>query len=126
MTIPWTQVAESIFHPSSVGASLLYDLIRPQQRRRWDAEAQRLGGLEVDDELELRGLLDGKVGRLGAPEDTVDEGGDLSIQLCEHRPIRHESSRPRHVSPFVHCRDTALCCPFDDHGTLPADACAGA
>ena len=34
-------------------------LIRPLEKRRWDRQAERLGGLEVDDELELRGLLDG-------------------------------------------------------------------
>src|SRR5262245_22357326 len=31
----------------------LYDLIRPQQQRRRDREAEGLGGLEVDDELAL-------------------------------------------------------------------------
>jgi len=29
-------------------------LIRPQQQRRRDGEAERLGGLEVDDQLEFR------------------------------------------------------------------------
>jgi hypothetical protein len=37
----------------------LYYLIRPQQQRRRDREAERLGGLEVDDELERSRLLDG-------------------------------------------------------------------
>ena len=42
------------------------DLIRPRQQRRRDREAEGLGGREVDDEFELRRLLDGKVGGLGA------------------------------------------------------------
>ena len=37
-------------------------LVRPQQQRRRDRQAERLGGLEVDDQLELGGLLDGEVG----------------------------------------------------------------
>ena len=43
---------------------LLFDhLIRPRQQRRRDREAEGLGGLEVDDQLELRGLFDRKIGR---------------------------------------------------------------
>jgi hypothetical protein len=37
---------------------------------RWrNGEAERLGGLEVDDELELRSLLDGKIAGLCASQD---------------------------------------------------------
>ena len=42
---------------SRVGS--LDHVIRPQQQRRRDREAERLGGLEVDDEFELGGLFDG-------------------------------------------------------------------
>src|SRR6266581_9605208 len=37
--------------------ALLDDLIRPPQQRRRDRQAERLGGLEVDDQLEGGGLL---------------------------------------------------------------------
>ena len=47
------------------------DLIRAQQQRRRDREAERLGGLQVDHQLELRGLLDGEVARLGTLDDLV-------------------------------------------------------
>jgi hypothetical protein len=40
-----------------LAAELLDDLIRPLQERRRDRQPQGLGGLEVDDQLELRGLL---------------------------------------------------------------------
>jgi len=39
-------------------------LVRPLQQRLRDHEAKCRGGLEIDDELELGGLLDQKVGRL--------------------------------------------------------------
>ena len=45
---------------------LLDHLIRPRQHVRRDSESDLLRGLEIDDELELRRLLDGDVGRLGA------------------------------------------------------------
>ena len=62
---------------------LLDDLIRPRQHRRRDREAERFGGLQVDHELELRGLLDGQVGGLGALEDLVDVDGGAPEQVLE-------------------------------------------
>jgi hypothetical protein len=50
----------------------LNKVIRPPQQRRRDRQTDSLGGLEVDDQLELRRLLDGQVGGLGALEDFVD------------------------------------------------------
>jgi len=40
--------------------TLLDHLIRAEQQRGWDGKPESLGGLEVDDELELGGLLDGR------------------------------------------------------------------
>ena len=45
---------------------LLDHLIRPCQERRRDRQAEGLRSFEVDDELELRGLLDRKIAGLGA------------------------------------------------------------
>src|SRR5262245_24697528 len=56
-----------------VNFALFDDLIRPQQQRRRDGEADRLGGLEVDDQIELARLLNRKVTRLGTLEDPIDE-----------------------------------------------------
>ena len=50
----------------------LDQLIRPPQQRRRDRQAERLGGLHVDDQHELGGLLDGQVSRFGALEDLAD------------------------------------------------------
>src|SRR4030095_11229701 len=55
--------------------SLLRALIRPRQERRRDRQAQGLGGLEVDAQFELRGLLNGQVAGLGALENPVHVGG---------------------------------------------------
>jgi hypothetical protein len=40
-------------------------LIRPLQERRRDRQPESLGGPEVDDEFEVRRLLDGQIRRLG-------------------------------------------------------------
>src|SRR5262245_14880406 len=44
-----------------VNFALFEHLIRPQQQRRRDGEAESLGGLEVDRQLELHRLRDGQV-----------------------------------------------------------------
>src|SRR5215831_4582539 len=56
---------------------LLDHLIRPRQRRRRDRQAESLGGLEVDDQLELGWLLDGQVSGLRALEDPIHEVGGV-------------------------------------------------
>ena len=56
-------------------------LIRPLQERRWNREAEGLGRLEVDDELEFLGLLDREVARLGALEDFVDIRGGAPVHV---------------------------------------------
>ena len=45
------------------GSSLAYHLVRLEQECRGDGEAERVGGLEVDDQLKLGGTFDGQVGR---------------------------------------------------------------
>src|SRR5262245_28038851 len=66
---------------------LLYDLVRPQQHRLGDRQAQGLGGLEVDDQLELRRLLDRQVGGLRAIEDLRDLPSGLAQLLQSVYPV---------------------------------------
>ena len=54
----------------------LNHLIRARQQRGWDGEAERLGGLEVDHKLELRGLLDGEICRPGTLQDPIHVARD--------------------------------------------------
>src|SRR5215831_130988 len=51
--------------------SLLDDLIRSQQQRRRDGEAERLGSFEVDHQLELRGLLNREITGLCTLKDLI-------------------------------------------------------
>jgi hypothetical protein len=68
---------------SADGSPLFYDLIRPQQDRRRDRQAERLRGLQIDDQLEFLRLLVGtlqlshhplRVGR------SLDDGSRASNQ----------------------------------------------
>ena len=40
--------------------ALLDDLVRPQQQCLGNRQPKGFGGLEIDDQLKLRGLLDGR------------------------------------------------------------------
>ena len=62
---------------------LLDDLIRPQQERLRDRQAERLGGSEIYDQLELGRLLNGEVSGLGALEDLVHVSRGPSEQIVE-------------------------------------------
>src|SRR5262245_54029410 len=52
-------------------ARALGDLVRSEQQRRWNREAERAGGLRVDDQLEPGRLLDREIRRLRPLEDLV-------------------------------------------------------
>src|SRR5258708_14039007 len=69
---------------------LLDHRIRPLQERRRDRQAERLGGLEVDDQLELGRLLDGEISRLGPLENLVDIEGGPPIVVRHVDAVRHE------------------------------------
>src|SRR4030095_15437934 len=68
-------------------------LIRPQQERRRDRETESPGGLEVDDELELRGLLNGQLPGFGALEDLVDEAGGPSPGCRKAHGVGYQATR---------------------------------
>jgi hypothetical protein len=54
---------------ASLGAGLFDDLVRLGREIRRHLDAERFGGLEIDDELELSGLHNRQVGWLGAFQD---------------------------------------------------------
>ena len=54
------------------GMPRLFEHLIGQQEQRWrHRDPQRLGGLQIDHELELHGLLDREVGGLGTFQDLV-------------------------------------------------------
>src|SRR5262245_19061638 len=66
-------------------------LISPSQHRRRDRESHCLGGLEIDDQLELGGLLDGQVGGLCALQNPVDEPGRATMHVVQIFRVGHEA-----------------------------------
>src|SRR5262245_10677027 len=75
-----------------VDHALVDDLVGSDQNGLWDREPKSLGGFEIDHQLELRGLLDGKLAGLGALEDLVDEHGDALLGVPRVLLVGHQAT----------------------------------
>src|SRR6476646_10002647 len=68
-----------------------FDYVVDQSKERWrNGEAERFGGLGVDDKLEPCRLLHGKLGGARALEDLIDERRHPEIQIGVAYPIGHK------------------------------------
>src|SRR5262245_18978282 len=85
----------------------LDDMVRSEQQRRRDREAERLCRSEIDDQLELRGLLDRKIPGFRTPQDLVDVHRGLPHQI---RPARAIGYKPSgfHVLPQLENRGQSM------------------
>src|SRR5262245_13232175 len=79
------------FEPSSRFTSLdhLVGALLKEQRH---VEAKRLGGLEIDGQLELGRLLDRKVRRRGPLEDAINIRGRTANNIDRVRSVRHQAA----------------------------------
>src|SRR3989304_9522060 len=66
---------------------LLNDVIRPQEQRRRDREAERFCGFQIEDKLEACWLLHGQVSRERPFEDLVDVARRALREVIELRGI---------------------------------------
>jgi hypothetical protein len=74
----------------SSATSLLNHLVSTQQQPLRDGDAERLRGLEVDDQLELGRLFNRQIAGLRAFEDLVHIGSGTPEQVGDARPIGAE------------------------------------
>ena len=78
--------------PQAANSGLFDHLVGAREQRRRHVEAERLGGLEVDDQLVLGRCLHRKVGRLLAPEDAIDVAGRAPVLVDKISPIRDQAT----------------------------------
>ena len=82
----------------------LSDFVRSRQYIRRNRQADLLGSFEIDDQLELRRLLDRQVRGLRTFENLVDNGRYTLVSFRGIVPIRHEPTC-LDIRPIVeHCR----------------------
>src|SRR5262249_51770645 len=83
-------------------------LIRPRQHVGRNRQTDLLRCLEIDDELKLGRLLNGKVGGLGTFEDFIHIGCGPTSQVAEVHPVGHKSAGFHMFRPFAHDRETVF------------------
>src|SRR5688572_2066503 len=87
-----TTALERDARPPARQVRSFYDAIGAQQERLGNGHPDGAGGLEVQDEIQLGGLLEGQVSRPGALEDPVDEARGSPVQVDTIGPVRHEGA----------------------------------
>jgi hypothetical protein len=78
------------------------DFIRPIQHRLRNRHANLLRRLQIDHELELRRLLDGKISRLGTFEDFVHIRSGAPVRFPRVPPVGY---KPASLSIEIRCRN---------------------
>ena len=73
-------------------------------------EAERLGGLEIDDQLDFRGLLDRQVGGLFALQNAAGIRRPPDGARPEDWPITHQTSGRGELTKLKDCRDFMAQC----------------
>src|SRR6516164_3111422 len=89
------------FEPPSCFTSLDH-LVGAGRERGWDFHAEDLCGLQIEDEFELRGLLNWQIGGLCAFENASGIDADLTIDVETICAIAHQSACFHPVAPLKH------------------------
>src|SRR5438270_7576002 len=91
-------------------SSSLDNLVGAYQHRLRHGEAERLGGLEVDDQLEGRRVLDRQIGGLGALEDLSRVSADQAKGRSEACSIADQAAGSGEFTPRIDRRNGMARC----------------
>src|SRR5215831_16930129 len=94
--------APSTNSPNARTAILSHPSVRLCEDRRGNTEAEGLGRLGVDDQLELPRVLHGQLRRFLTLQDAVDVVSAPLECLRQLRSVGHEASVPAEYPEFVH------------------------
>src|SRR5947207_5845923 len=101
-------------HAPQQTPALLYDLVGLGEKCRWNINAERLGGLEIDDQLEGRRLLDRQIGGLGALENLSRVSADLVKGKSEACSIADQAAGSGEFTPRIDRRNGMARCQRHD------------
>src|SRR5204863_4648478 len=119
--------------PDNNAAQSLDHVVGAGKQRRWHGQAQSLGGLEVDDQLELSRLHNRQIDWLLALENTTGVNTDLTILIGIAAAVADEPASLGELAEFIDrwhpisCRQRYdLIAPADEERIGADDECAGA
>ena len=75
-------------------------LVGTADERQRESNAKRLGGLEIDEHLNLHDLLHRQIGGPDALEDFPRVEADLVISIGHIDSIAHQAASPRELAPI--------------------------
>src|SRR5262249_21982543 len=76
-------------------------LVGACEQREWEGKTERLRGLHVDDQLDLRDLLDRQVRRPLAFEDAADVDSGLTIRIGNPGSVAHQAAGGHELARLV-------------------------
>src|SRR5215831_15100979 len=79
-------------------------LVGAAQQRDSEHDAERPGGLDIDNQLKFHRLLDGQIAGLGSLENFSGVDADLSICIGKNGSIAHQATGHWKISPLIHRR----------------------
>src|SRR5438132_12018284 len=85
----------------SVYPSLLDDLVGTGEERSRHSEAERVGGLEIDDQLEFARLLDRQISRLGTLQDSPRVTAGLTKGIRDPHTIADQAAGLCDLAPHI-------------------------
>ena len=85
-------------------------LVGDCEHARWDVQAERFGGLEVDHQLELGRSNDRQVGGLLALENAAGVDADLAIGIGKARSIADQTTSRRVLAILIDRRHPLSLC----------------
>src|SRR3974377_2442444 len=103
-----TRGARSGCEQSQQTSSLFDHLVSGGEQRWRHGQAKRLGGLEIDHQLETRRLFDWEIAGIGASHNFGNEPCGASILFAKVCPIRDETSHIGKFSKSKYCRKPVL------------------
>src|SRR5262245_31882747 len=90
------------FGPKADILTLFDHLVGSIQQAKWHGETERLGGLQVDDEIEFSWLQNWKIGRLFTFKDSSGVIACLSIRIGDAGGVADQTACEGVLSKVIH------------------------
>src|SRR6266568_5510317 len=103
-------------------AASLDHLVRAQKQRLRDCEAECPGGLQVDDNIELSGLLDREIAWLRALENLVHVASGTTVEVGKVHSIGHQTPKFHRLANGERAWQPSAGCKVHDKSSIGVDA----
>src|SRR5262245_30695009 len=90
------------FRPRASSIGSFNHLVGATEQRDREGEAERLGGLEIDDQLHLHRLLNRQIGWLLALENAASVDANLTVRVRKAVSVAHEATSHGVLAKWVH------------------------